>query len=208
MQPQGYLALPKSKGRGVLVLHAWWGLNDFFKDLCQRLSKEGFVTFAPDLYHGEVAKTVAEAKKLRSKMKRPLAQKQLADSLNFLCTQPLTQGDAVSVMGFSLGAYFGLGLVEQFPQRVDSVVLFYGTRGINFAEANACYLGHFAEDDDYESAQSVKKIENQIRKAGSDVAFYTYPGTTHWFFEKDRPESYNAKAAALAWKRTLEFLKA
>ena len=57
-----YLALPKSgKGAGVLILHAWWGLNDFFKDFCQRLALEGFVALAPDLYHGKIATTVDEA---------------------------------------------------------------------------------------------------------------------------------------------------
>ena len=53
-QPAGFLALPPAstndgKGKGVLVLHAWWGLNDFFKELCERLAQEGFVALAPDL---------------------------------------------------------------------------------------------------------------------------------------------------------------
>ena len=58
----GYLALPPSgKGKGILVLHAWWGLNDFFKAICDRLSAKGFVAFAPDLNHGKIATTVEEA---------------------------------------------------------------------------------------------------------------------------------------------------
>ena len=66
-----YLALPKSgTGAGVLVLHAWWGLNDFFKDFCKRLVGVGFVALAPDLYHGNIATTNEEAKQLRSKLKR------------------------------------------------------------------------------------------------------------------------------------------
>lgn len=74
----GYLTTPKlGGGRGVLVLHAWWGLNQFFKTLCERLAHEGFTSFAPDLYHGKVAKTVEDAKKLRSKMKSPVAAREL-----------------------------------------------------------------------------------------------------------------------------------
>ena len=64
-QPQGFLATPASgKGPGVLVLHAWWGLNDTMKALCERLASEGFITFAPDLYHGKIAVTIPEAEAL------------------------------------------------------------------------------------------------------------------------------------------------
>src|SRR3954452_21416101 len=59
---RGYLAMPeRGEGPGVLVLHAWWGLNDTIRAVCTRLAEAGFVAFAPDLYHGKVAKTIAEA---------------------------------------------------------------------------------------------------------------------------------------------------
>jgi carboxymethylenebutenolidase len=71
IQLDGYLALPKSRaGAGVLVLHAWWGLNAFLRDLCKRLAREGLVAFAPDLYHGHVATTIEDAKRLRSKLNK------------------------------------------------------------------------------------------------------------------------------------------
>ena len=61
-QPQGFLAVPPSgKGPGVLVLHAWWGLNDTVKAFCTRLAESGFIAFAPDLYHGKVADNIADA---------------------------------------------------------------------------------------------------------------------------------------------------
>ena len=69
-QPDGYLAMPaagkSSAGNGspVLVLHAWWGLNDTIKAFCNRLADAGFVAFAADLYHGKVAKTIADAETL------------------------------------------------------------------------------------------------------------------------------------------------
>src|SRR5918911_2573324 len=59
---RGYLALPeRGDGPGVLVLHAWWGLNDTMRAVCTRLAEAGLVAFAPDLYHGKVADTIAEA---------------------------------------------------------------------------------------------------------------------------------------------------
>ncbi len=58
-QPDGFLATPTAgNGRGILVLHAWWGLNATMKAFCTRLSAAGFVAFAPDLYHGKVADTI------------------------------------------------------------------------------------------------------------------------------------------------------
>lgn len=60
---KGYLAIPdRGEGPGVLVLHAWWGLNDFFKNLCDRLAGEGFAAFGPDLYDGKIAVSIEEAK--------------------------------------------------------------------------------------------------------------------------------------------------
>src|SRR3970282_2145666 len=64
-QPEGFLAVPPSgRGPGILVLHAWWGLNDTMKAFCTQLAESGFVTFAPDLYHGKVADNIADAEAL------------------------------------------------------------------------------------------------------------------------------------------------
>jgi carboxymethylenebutenolidase len=59
----GHLVIPKSgTGGGVLILHSWWGLNSFFKNLCQRFADAGFVALAADLYSGKVATTISESK--------------------------------------------------------------------------------------------------------------------------------------------------
>jgi len=61
-QPEGFLAVPPTgSGPGLLVLHAWWGLNDTMKAFCRRLAESGFAAFAPDLYHGKVADTTPAA---------------------------------------------------------------------------------------------------------------------------------------------------
>lgn len=63
--PDGFLAVPVSdRDSGALVLHAWWGLNDTLKAFCTRLAESGFVAFAPDLFHGQIADTIAEAEAL------------------------------------------------------------------------------------------------------------------------------------------------
>jgi carboxymethylenebutenolidase len=64
-RPDGYLAVPPTgKGSPVLVLHAWWGLNDTARAFCRRLAEAGFVAFAPDLYHGKLADNIADAEAL------------------------------------------------------------------------------------------------------------------------------------------------
>jgi hypothetical protein len=67
LHPDGYLADPGSgAGSGVMVLHAWWGLNNTIKAFCERLADAGFIAFAPDLYHGKVADTIPDAEVLGS----------------------------------------------------------------------------------------------------------------------------------------------
>src|SRR5260370_25257758 len=60
-----YLAVPEHGSRsGVLVLHAWWGLTEPFRQVCDRLAEAGFVALAPALYHGQTTPSVAEAQAL------------------------------------------------------------------------------------------------------------------------------------------------
>jgi len=200
-----FLAKPKSDPRGgILVLHAWWGLNDFIKDFCSRLADEGYVVLAPDLYNGAIAKTIPEAEKLRAKLKRDATSKQILQSLKQL--QVKVNKKPLSLIGFSLGAYWGLWLVDENPKTFAATVLFYSTRGMKNTETSSAFLGHFAETDPYVSDSGRKKLEKTLTTAGADVSFHVYPNTSHWFFENDRPE-YNAQAADLAWKRTTDFLK-
>ena len=61
----GYLAEPTAgSGLGVVVLHAWWGLTEPFRQVCDRLAGEGFVALAPDLYHGKTTASIEEAETL------------------------------------------------------------------------------------------------------------------------------------------------
>jgi carboxymethylenebutenolidase len=207
-QKQGCLELPfTGKGPGVLVLHAWWGLNPFFRDLCQRLAVEGFVAFAPDLYHGQVAQTSDEATQLRSKLKQKIAFEEILAAAEYLSSLETVTNKSLGVIGFSLGARFALELSVAKPELVRAVVTYYGSCGLDYSPARAAYLGHFAEKDEWVAASGAKKLEKSLRAAGRPVTFHTYPGTGHWFFEQDRSEAYNAPAAQLAWERTVEFLK-
>ena len=209
-QPEGFLAVPPTgKGPGVLVLHAWWGLNDTLKAFCKRLAEAGFVVFAPDLYHGKVATTIPDADALGKAVdaNHLQAKAEIAEATRFLNEHADTSAGGLAVIGFSLGAYYALDLAAADPEHIRSVVLFYGTGGADFSSSKAEYLGHFAENDEFEPLSNVDELEEALKQVGRPVAFHRYPGTGHWFFEPDVLQAYNQAAASLAWDRTLDFLK-
>jgi len=209
-QPEGFLADPPTgKGPGVLVLHAWWGLNDTIKAFCTRLAEAGFVAFAPDLYHGKVADTIPDAEALGKALdaNHLQAKAEIADATLFL-SERAGQGDrGLAVIGFSLGAYYALDLSNAEPEHIRSAVIFYGTGADDFSNSKADYLGHFAENDEFEPLSNVDSLEESLKRAGRPVTFYRYSGTGHWFFEPDVSQAFNQAAASLAWDRTRAFLR-
>ncbi|MBA2684083.1 MAG: dienelactone hydrolase family protein [Gemmatimonadaceae bacterium] len=210
-KPDGFLALPSSgTGRPALVLHAWWGLNDTIKSFCTRLADAGFVAFAPDLYHGEIADTITGARALGTALDSNFEQAKadIADAVEYLIESAGQSDRGIAVIGFSLGAYYALDLSVSDPDDVRAVVVFYGSWGGDYSTSRASYLGHFAEDDQFEPHADVDAMEAALVRAGRPVQFYRYAGTKHWFFEGDRGDVFDETAATLAWDRTVDFLKA
>lgn len=206
----GYGAWPtQGNGRGVLVLHPWWGLNDTIRGVCNRLADAGFVAFAPDLYGGKVADTIEGAEALAGELESDsaTAQAKVADAARMLEAQTGSETHGIAVVGFSLGAFYAIDLSLRHPELVASVVLFYGSGGGDFARSRARYVAHFAEHDPYEPQEHIDYVVDGLQRAGRPLTLYRYPGTGHWFFEPDRTDAYNAEAAALAWERTLAFLR-
>jgi carboxymethylenebutenolidase len=209
----GYLALPAAgEGPGVLVLHAWWGLNDFFKEVCDRLAQAGFVAFAPDLYHGNIATTVEEAQQIRKEMENAQSAAQTSaeasSAVTYLRQHPAARGQGIACVGFSLGAMYAYDLSCAHPSDVAAVVAFYGAGDAeaDYSAARAVYLGQYVEHDEWEEDEYVDQLEAALRAAGREVTFYRYPGLKHWFMETTRPNEYNAEAANLAWQRMIDFL--
>src|SRR5438046_3220896 len=72
----GYLAVPEQgSGPGVLVLHAWWGLTEPFRQVCDRLAEAGFVALAPDLYRGKTTAAIEEAQALGAALDRDVERR-------------------------------------------------------------------------------------------------------------------------------------
>lgn len=191
----------------MLVLHAWWGLNETIKDFCRRLAGEGFVVFAPDLYHGRVATTIAAAETLGAALDENYQQAQAATLAAARYLDQRATGDGIAVVGFSLGAYYALELSNAEPDLIHSVVVYYGSGAQDFSNAGAAYLAHFAADDPYEPEANMYFLEKTLQNAGRPVTIHRYPATGHWFAEPDRSGAYDEAAADLAWARTLTFLQ-
>jgi carboxymethylenebutenolidase len=210
----GYLALPESgQGSGLLMLHAWWGLTDFFTALCDKLAAEGFVVLAPDLYHNKAtAETIAEAEKLVQSNDGEVTQVVAESAVQYLISHPAVTGNVIGTIGFSFGAAWALLLASVLqPKHFGAVVVFYGNYSDldrnEYANAQAAFLGHFAESDPYEEPELVRNSLAELHAAEREAEFHFYPNTGHWFFEHNRPDAYNQEAAELAWERTISFLK-
>ena len=213
----GYLATPDgaagSRVPGVVVLHAWWGLTEPFRQVCDRLAEAGFVALAPDLYRGKTTASVEEAAALAGTLDQQGERvgSDIGGAVQFLrqhaATSPAAGGGAIGFVGFSLGGAYALDMSVKLAEDIGAVVTFYASyTGPDYHRASAAYLCHFAEDDPFEPPESVAAMEQELQAAGRQATFYTYPGTKHWFFESNRPDAYDAGASALAWERTVAFL--
>src|SRR5262245_43544745 len=205
--PHGFVVPATGSRRGVLVLHPWWGLNDTIKAFCGRLAERGFFAFAPDLFDGRVADTIRDAEALTRSVDPDRARAHVEAAAAFLWERVAPLDGGLAVIGFSFGAWYALEPSVTDPERIGSVVVFYGTRPGDYRRSNAHYLGHFAETDPYEPQAEVDATEAALRSAGRPVTFHRYPGAGHWFFEPDRSDAFHPAAAELAWDRTLAFLR-
>jgi len=122
---KGYLASPEKPRSGVLVLHAWWGLNDFFKGFANRLASQGFLALAPDLHDGALATSVDGAKELQSKIADQRIKQIVLGATDYLRSDPSISGRKIGVVGFSMGAAWSFLLSTLKPETVGAVVVFY-----------------------------------------------------------------------------------
>lgn len=214
----GFLARPDAAtGPGVVVLHAWWGLTAPVRLACDRLAAAGFIALAPDLYRGKTTASVDEAGALGSALDQNEEQWRgdIRGALRYLRqngatsqTNPSDGRGAFGLLGFSLGGAYALDLSVDESEEVAAVVVFYDAYpGLDYHRARAAYLCHYAEDDTFVPTETAAQMERELRAAGKRASVYTYPGTKHSFVEANRPDAYDADAAALAWERTLAFLR-
>ncbi len=202
-----YFVQPEAgPGPGVLVIHSWWGLNDGTRALCDALADDGFSVLAPDLFD-EAAPTTAEAaESALAELDINAAASLLLDSVTALRALTVDSTAPIGVVGFAMGASWALWLSARLPQSVAAVVAYYGTQHIDFDDSESEYLLHAAALDPLASPDEMAQTEAWLGLAGRPVVSHTYADVAHNFAEPGATD-YDAEAAALAWARTLEFLR-
>lgn len=190
----------------MLVLHAWWGLTQTVKDLCDELAEAGFVALAPDLFDGTLLTTVDDAKAHLGGADANELAHITRSSLQTLRDLPATSGFPLGLLGYSMGGSMALWLAARVPDAMAATTVFYAEQDIDMADARCAFLGHYAETDPYVDEDGLVLLESTLHLDGRTIEFHRYPATTHWFAEPDRPE-HAPVAAALAWDRTLAFFR-
>ena len=211
---RAYLSTPaQGAGLGLLVIQEYWGLVPHIEDVCDRFAAEGFTALAPDLFHGATATEPDEAGKLMMAMDLERAAQDLSGAVTFLAGHEAVRGRGVGVVGFCMGGGLALVLASQRPDDVRACVSFYGlipwpSARPDWSRLQAPVQLHIGEHDELFSPEAAGDLEATLSGLGKDVDVYPYAGAGHAFFNDTRPEAYEPTAAALAWTRTLEVLRA
>jgi carboxymethylenebutenolidase len=211
---RGYLATPeKGAGPGLVVIQEYWGLVPHIEELCDRFAGQGFSALAPDLLRGATADEPDEADKLMMALNLQQAAADMGSAVDYLRSSPAVRGDGIGVVGFCMGGGLALMLAAQRPADIDACVAFYGlipweSASPDWTTLDAPVQGHFGEDDDFFSPEKMRDLQASLDRADKTTDFHLYAGAGHAFFNDTRPEAYDESAAALAWTRTLEFLRA
>lgn len=211
---EGYLAIPSdgATSPAVIVIQERWGLVPHISSVADRFAQAGFVAFAPDLYHGSSAEDPDEAKRLLMALRMDDAAADIAAAAEHLAQRPEVSGK-VGCVGFCAGGSLALWSAT-LSDRIVATAGFYPMlpwekmRPEWSDYAGKAAVIHCSEEDGLSAAEGVQTARQAIEAAGGTCTLYDYPGTAHSFFNDDRPESFDQRAAASSWARTLELLRA
>jgi carboxymethylenebutenolidase len=206
---QGVLYTPEGKGPfpAIVVIHEWWGLNDWVKEQAAKLSDQGYVTLAVDLYRGKVATTPDEAHELMRGVPEDRAKRDLHAAVEFLQSQSNVKKDRMGSIGWCMGGGYSLDVALQEPN-LKADVINYGrlaTDPESVQKINASVLGIFGGQDRGIPVEDVKKFEQMLKQQGKKVEIVIYPDAGHAFENPNNKAGYRADDAADAWKRTVAF---
>jgi dienelactone hydrolase len=221
---EGYLAYPANATGPrplVLVVHEWWGLNDYAKGRARQLAELGYVAFAVDMYgKGVLATDAAGAGKLAGQFKsdRPMARRRIIAALDAVRTNPRVDGQRVAAIGYCFGGTVVLELARSGAD-VRGVVSFHGglDTPMPIAPADgrtikAKVLVCTGADDKAAPTSQIADFEDEMRRAKVDYEINIYGGAVHAFTnpasggDPTRNVAYNAAADRRSWRAMRNFL--
>jgi carboxymethylenebutenolidase len=206
----GHLVKPKGDGPwpGLVVIQEWWGLTDHIKSVADRFGSAGYLAFAPDLYHGELA-TLGDGEKATTLSQKygPTGLADLQKVFDALKSHPDCSGKVGSV-GFCFGGRMSLALGMSRP--LDAVCTFYGG-GMQqlFDQLDALkspVLGLFGDNDKSIPVGTIEEFDKLLGRIGIEHEVIVYPNSGHAFFRDNDPVAYRPEAARDAWERVTKFL--
>ena len=207
---QAVLFTPAGKGPfpALIVIHEWWGLNDWVKDEASKLADQGYVALAVDLYRGKVATTPDMAHEIMRGVPEDRAKRDLHSAFEFLQSQSNVRKDRIGSIGWCMGGGYSLDVALQEPA-LAATVINYGhlaTDADAIKKINAPILGLFGGQDHGITPDDVHKFETSMKQLGKKIDVKIYDDAGHAFENPNNKEGYRADDAADAWKRTLTFL--
>jgi carboxymethylenebutenolidase len=206
---QAVLYTPSGKGPfpAVIVIHEWWGLNDWVKDQAAKLAGEGYVALAVDLYRGKIATTRDQAHELMSGAPGDRVKRDLHAAFEFLQSQPNVKKNRMGAIGWCMGGGYSLDVALQEPTLAADVINYghLATDADALKKINAPILGLFGALDEGIPPKDVKKFAETLEEMGKKVEIKIYDDAGHGFQNPVNKDGYRAADAADAWKRIVSF---
>jgi dienelactone hydrolase len=221
---KGYLAYDENvKGRrpGVLVVHEWWGQNEYVRKRARMLAELGYTALALDMYgEGKMASHPDEAGKFSSELMKnfPVAKERFLAAMELLKKQPTVDPDNIAAIGYCFGGGVVLNMARQGVD-LKGVASFHGSLAAVKPAApgmvKAKIRVYSGADDKFISAEAIEAFKKEMTDAKVDFKFTNYPGAVHSFTNPDATElgkkfnmpiAYNEKADKESWADMQKFL--
>jgi carboxymethylenebutenolidase len=206
------LYTPAGKGPfpGLIVIHEWWGLDDWVKGQASKLADEGYVALAVDLYRGKSTSNPEEAHELMRGLPEDRAKRDLGAAFDFLKKQKNVNPRKIGAIGWCMGGGYSLDVALQEPTLAADVINYghLATDPDNLKKIHAPMLGIFGGKDRGIPVEDVKKFEQTMKQLGKKIEIVIYPDAGHAFQNPNNKAGYRADDAADAWKKTVDFLAA
>ncbi|MFY9911469.1 MAG: dienelactone hydrolase family protein [Candidatus Sulfotelmatobacter sp.] len=207
---KGILYTPAGKGPfpGIIVIHEWWGLNDWVKEQASKLADQGYEALAIDLYRGKVATTPDEAHEIMRGVPEDRANRDLQAAFDFLASQSNVRKNRIGAIGWCMGGGYSLDVALLEPTLAADVINYghLATDPDTLKKINAPILGIFGAQDKGITPDDVHKFESQMKQLGKTIDVKIYDDAGHAFENPNNKAGYRPADAADAWQRTVKFL--